>query len=164
VRDDLPRLLHDWQDFDAVMHDMARALGLLSAMPPGYLPPKHVYWSANPIGDFLSRVIANLVELGVLEHDEESDRFRWSPNYSVETLIERLTRDEKRGPTRRQSQRPRLALRQRSCLGCQPRSWLIFDVGQNTFPMKFQIILIGICACLLSARTTPQYNYRPVAQ
>ena len=32
------------------------------------------------------------------------------------------------GPTRRQSQRPHLALRRRSRLGCQVRSWLIFDV------------------------------------
>jgi hypothetical protein len=72
--------LTDWVDVDVAEYHLACALGLITPDVEFATRAKHVFWSANPVGDVLHRMLEQLVSVGALECDEEL-RYRWSQSY-----------------------------------------------------------------------------------
>ncbi|MFF5076474.1 hypothetical protein ACFY36_05445 [Actinoplanes sp. NPDC000266] len=73
--------MSDWRDSDSAGYELAVALG---ALPPDeFTEHKWVFWTANPLGDGLHQALHALVSAGLLEHDDEKDRFRHRPNGSI---------------------------------------------------------------------------------
>lgn len=73
---DFARRLSSWTDRDAAAFELAVVLGLI---PKGWsfqLEAKHLFWSANPLGDALYSFLESLTKAGILEQDED-DRLRW---------------------------------------------------------------------------------------
>ena len=73
--------LKDWTDWDFAAYRIAICLSL---MPEGIMPGrgKHVFWSANPMGDALHDFLLQLAKAGVLERREDPDeQFRWNPQF-----------------------------------------------------------------------------------
>jgi hypothetical protein len=78
----LKERLREWSDIDCSMCHLAQALGMLQSSNRG---PKWMYWSNNPTGNALYKMLQSLAELGVLEYREDGptdNQFRWNPNYS----------------------------------------------------------------------------------
>jgi hypothetical protein len=77
--------LTDWTDWDIAEYYLAVALGIMPTEEGDgeifRLKAKHVFWTDNPVGVFLGGVLGELAELGVLDHDDEEERFRWNPGY-----------------------------------------------------------------------------------
>ena len=76
--------LAEWTDVDVAAYYVAVALGV--APDPGrewdsWGGRKGLFWSANPLGDGLYRVLETLVETGVLEKDEEELKYRWNKKF-----------------------------------------------------------------------------------
>lgn len=72
--------LGDWTDWDGAAFRVAVCLGLMRDEPellPGRA--KHLFWSNNPVGNALYRILDELVAAGVLETCDEPDRqYRWN--------------------------------------------------------------------------------------
>lgn len=77
--------LKDWVELDEAIHLVAYSIGILSE---GERFKKHVYWSANPIGDSISRLLASLEDMGALERrDGEQDyELRWKKDFKPPNL------------------------------------------------------------------------------
>ena len=76
--------LKEWTDFDVAEFQLAVCLGL---MPNdwknfGSRKAKHVFWSANPVGDTLHTIIEELTDIGILEYDEKKDKWRWNKEFN----------------------------------------------------------------------------------
>lgn len=79
--------LTEWTDADIASYYVAVALGV--APDPGsewdfWGGKKWMFWSANPLGEGLCRVLEMLAESGVLEKDNEQMRYRWNPQFDWE--------------------------------------------------------------------------------
>ncbi|MER6446118.1 hypothetical protein [Streptomyces venezuelae] len=74
---DLSKKLADWTDSDGAAYEVGRALGIF-AEHDGFTSLKWVFWSDNPVGRALHETLLQLVAAGVLEQDEDEDRFRWA--------------------------------------------------------------------------------------
>jgi len=73
--------LASWTDADAAMHMLARSLGVV-AQNSTTREVKWIYWSNNPLGEFLYRMLNELVLLGALEKRDEPDlQFRWREGF-----------------------------------------------------------------------------------
>lgn len=72
--------LQDWTDWDGAQFALAVALGIMEDGPNSFQTKyKHVFWTANPLGDNLHKFLCALVELGILEQrSEPDDQFRWA--------------------------------------------------------------------------------------
>src|SRR5690348_879086 len=69
--------LGDWIDIDGAGCALGVCLGLIPARE-GWGRHKHVFWSNNPIGNMLYKMLDDLVAEGVLEKREEPDsQYRW---------------------------------------------------------------------------------------
>jgi len=85
--------LKDWQDFDLASLNLAVSLGLMKEYDKtSSIPHKYVFWSNHPVGEMLAKMLVSLEELGILEFDEDSLKYRWDPNYRGDWD---LTEDEK---------------------------------------------------------------------
>ena len=73
----LKESLAEWQDFDTAQHALAICVGLMSPNMD-FHRAKHVFWSANPIGEALHYILQELIKVGVLEHDDEEGKYRWN--------------------------------------------------------------------------------------
>jgi hypothetical protein len=87
----LRRSLADWTDADVAVYYVAVALGV--APDPGaewdfWGDKKWLFWSANPLGDGLYRILPVLVECGALEVDAQKEKYRWNPNFNWESYGE----------------------------------------------------------------------------
>ena len=76
--------LVDWVDSDIATYYLACCLGLMGPEDGSleeFRDAKHVFWSANDLGDSLGGFMQELVRCGVLEFDdsEASYRYRWNP-------------------------------------------------------------------------------------
>jgi hypothetical protein len=83
----LRRSLAEWTDADIASYYVAVALGIAPA--PGkewdfWGGKKWMFWTANPLGEGLYRILDMLTESGVLEKDQEEMRFRWNPKFNWE--------------------------------------------------------------------------------
>jgi len=68
----LKELLKDWADFDGAQHAIAVSLGLMPNDWHWVLEnAKWVFWSNNPLGNMLSKMLIALVEQDVLEENDE---------------------------------------------------------------------------------------------
>jgi hypothetical protein len=73
--------LDNWTDLDAAGFDLALCLGLMP-LDQDWGRAKHVFWSANPVGETLVNILDELVALNVLEKRDEPDyQYRWNPNF-----------------------------------------------------------------------------------
>lgn len=74
-------LLSDWSDFDVAQHALGICLGF---MPDDSefltLRGKWIFWSANPMGATLGRLLHDLVTVGVLEENEDG-QFRYNASF-----------------------------------------------------------------------------------
>jgi len=77
----LKDLLVDWTDIDVAAYQLALCLGLMSANI-NLGKAKHVFWSNNPIGNMLYRILEELVQEKILEKRDEPDyQYRWNANF-----------------------------------------------------------------------------------
>lgn len=82
----LKEALADWQDSDVATYYLACCLGLMGPEDGSldcFRNAKHVFWSANQLGEALGRFMDQLVECGVLEFDDAgtNTRYRWNPSF-----------------------------------------------------------------------------------
>lgn len=74
--------LLEWTDCDVAAHELALALGLMDESVEFATDAKHVYWSANPVGEALHEALEAFAKAGFLEYRDEPDiQFRWRPNF-----------------------------------------------------------------------------------
>lgn len=73
--------LEDWTDFDVAGLYLGRCLGVFGSNVEDLRDIKHIFWSAHPVGESLGRFLDQLVSVGVLEHDAEHIRYRWSRSF-----------------------------------------------------------------------------------
>lgn len=76
--------LSEWRDFDTAAFHLAVTLGVLDNTARAATEAKHVFWSSNALGDGLREILDTLVRLGCLQYDQDSQRFRWNPDFSWE--------------------------------------------------------------------------------
>lgn len=76
----------DWSDFDEAAYELGLAIGVFDPVLHAHMRScKHVFWSANPLGDALHRTLLELASAGVLEHRDEPDlQFRWNRAFRVD--------------------------------------------------------------------------------
>lgn len=72
--------LQDWVDIDVAQFHLARCLGVLGPETTSMASAKWVFWSNNPIGNLLYRVLRDLAATRFIEIDEEQLKVRWKPD------------------------------------------------------------------------------------
>jgi len=73
--------LQDWTDWDGA--ELALFRVLFQNNDDFATTLKHIFWSDNPVGNFLDNVLDGLVNIGVLETREKPTdlQYRWNPNF-----------------------------------------------------------------------------------
>lgn len=78
-------------DADIAAFELAVSLGLIREDADGWDGKKWMFWSANPIGDWLYKVLGEMTKLGIL-HGEVGGKGVWAPSSvdmgSLSKLIE----------------------------------------------------------------------------
>jgi hypothetical protein len=75
--------LKEWTDWDGAMFCLAKSLGMMDETVNFAVEAKHVFWSANPVGDFLGKTLDELVEIGFLEKRDEPDfQYRYNSAFT----------------------------------------------------------------------------------
>ncbi len=78
----LRKELSDWTDCDIAAFILAQSIGLMSPDVRFHLEAKHVFWSANIVGETLYNFLIELTKAEILEHRfEPDDQFRWNPSF-----------------------------------------------------------------------------------
>lgn len=73
----------EWVDFDQALFGIGRELGIF-AQEYQYIPNiKSVLWTKNPVNDCLTRIAGELVQIGYLEYDHDSLRYRRKEGFSL---------------------------------------------------------------------------------
>ncbi|PQO26251.1 hypothetical protein [Blastopirellula marina] len=78
----LKESLAEWTDTDCAMYYLTLALGLVESPTP-WDGKKWLFWSNNPVGNLLYEQLRQLAEIGVLQYDDEEERFRWNPEFEL---------------------------------------------------------------------------------
>ena len=75
----LKRELEQWHDVDVAMYKLACALGLMECDTDldTFRDNKHIFWTDNPVGNMLYKILRELHEGGFLESDAEGEQYRW---------------------------------------------------------------------------------------
>jgi hypothetical protein len=75
----LKRELEQWQDVDVAMYKLACVLGLMEYDNDlgTFRDNKHIFWTDNPTGNMLYKILRALHEAGFLESDTEGQKYRW---------------------------------------------------------------------------------------
>lgn len=79
VRMTLREELTEWTEPDVAAERLGRCIGLWD-VERLQTSLKHVFWSDNPLGTALFRMLDAMVDARVLERDD-ADRVRWSTAY-----------------------------------------------------------------------------------
>jgi hypothetical protein len=77
----LKELLADWTDFDVAQYYLACCLGLMvhdDSFEFLRVKAKHVFWSQHEIGNMLYNMLSMMAQVGILEFNEEDDKYRWN--------------------------------------------------------------------------------------
>ena len=71
--------LEQWHDVDVAMYKLACVLGLMQSDNDltTFRENKHIFWTDNPIGNMLYKILKELHKAGLLESDPEEERYRW---------------------------------------------------------------------------------------
>ena len=79
----LKELLGDWTDFDVSQYYLACCLGLMvyDDSFDNFRKAKGVFWSQNEIGNMLFEMLRMMVGTGILEFDEEEEKYRWHKSF-----------------------------------------------------------------------------------
>ena len=80
--------LTEWTDFDVAEDAVGRCLGIVpddsfDESGTWRTDRKGIYWSANVVGDGLSRILHLLVAMGAVEMDDDC-RYRWRKSFKLE--------------------------------------------------------------------------------
>lgn len=84
--------LADWTDFDGAMFELGIVLGLWPDEPwtvKGSGVLKGIFWAKNEIGEALYETLEAMVKGGLMDHDEEEQRFRWHPKAEYKEELNR---------------------------------------------------------------------------
>jgi hypothetical protein len=74
---ELSMILRDWTDWDVAAFHVGRALGLFERQTQ--LDAKHIFWTDNPVGNMLHRILGELGTAGIVDRrSEPDDKYRWS--------------------------------------------------------------------------------------
>ena len=71
-------------DADVAAYYLACSLGIMGPEDGSldkFRDAKHVFWSANPLGEALVRFLDNLVECDVLEFQSDGVHYRWNGSF-----------------------------------------------------------------------------------
>jgi hypothetical protein len=88
----LAEQLSNWTDIDVAAWHLAISLGLMQPPRPDaqafdFGGRKDLFWTRNPIGDLMFRLLDDLHDLGAVEaHPEDDHLLRWSPAYQSPDL------------------------------------------------------------------------------
>ena len=80
----LKATLSDWTEINGALCAVTELLGLIDFdVSPFQTKAKHVFWSANPVGEMAYELLEKLVQLGILERrDGPGDiEYRWNPSF-----------------------------------------------------------------------------------
>lgn len=82
----LKERLSRWTDWDIAAYELGACLGFWRDFgnvsgQDAWNGVKGAMWSSNPLGEGLHVFLLSLVEEGMLEYDEEDEKFRWNQNY-----------------------------------------------------------------------------------
>jgi hypothetical protein len=78
------RELEVWTDWDVAAFYLARRLGVIGLDTRFHAEAKHIFWTDNPLGNGLNRILQELVGAGVLEmRDEPDEQYRWNADFEV---------------------------------------------------------------------------------
>lgn len=76
--------LSEWTDIDIAQFHLARCLGLMSPEINFSTDAKHIFWTDNPIGNMLAKILDSMTETGILEKRDEPDfQYRWNPELNI---------------------------------------------------------------------------------
>lgn len=80
----LRELLKDWEDQDISAYYLACCLGIIDYDDTftNFRKSKHIFWTGNPISNFLYEMLGKMSETGILEFDEEQSLYRWSSTFN----------------------------------------------------------------------------------
>jgi hypothetical protein len=74
--------LNEWCDCDVAQYHLAVVLGVIAPDANFETGVKCIFWTDNPIGNYLFHTLNGLVSIGVLERREEPDcQYRWKPDF-----------------------------------------------------------------------------------
>lgn len=80
----LKEKLSDWVCWEGAEFELAVALGLMEEGHESWIKHKGIFWTANPLGDALGRMLQDLAKVGVLEYRTEPDHeYRWKQGDSL---------------------------------------------------------------------------------
>jgi hypothetical protein len=74
------RDMNEWTDIDGPLHDLAIALGIIPKNSNFATEAKGIYWSNNPLGNFLGDTLYKMRDLGMLLVNDDGE-FMWNPEY-----------------------------------------------------------------------------------
>lgn len=79
---DFKHAMKDWDDFDIAAFSLGRSIGLFE-FGETMTHIKHIFWSNNPIGNVLNKMLEEMVKTGFLL---KNDRFqyKWNPQFERE--------------------------------------------------------------------------------
>ena len=81
--------LATWRELDSTVFALARAIGLFDEDTPGReVTP--VVWSSNRLGDSLYEMLTCLVNIGAVEYDAETLRYRWRDGFEWQTVARQV--------------------------------------------------------------------------
>jgi len=73
-------VLQNWVDADVAAYRLACILGILppdDATLDRFNESKHMFWSADPLGETIGRFLQSLTDLGIVEFDPQRLAYRW---------------------------------------------------------------------------------------
>lgn len=84
-------LLSDWLETDIVLHYLALSMGLVEEGNSiesfdSFRANKALYWSNNPVGNMLSKLLYDMEDIGALESKEEGTLWRWNQDFNWEEV------------------------------------------------------------------------------
>lgn len=76
----LKEYLDDWTDYDVAGYFLACSLGIMvhDDLLDEFRRNKGVFYTDNPIGNLLTKILVELADGGVLQRNDEG-QFRWNP-------------------------------------------------------------------------------------
>ena len=76
----LKERLREWTEIDVAAYQLAICLGLMTDKDAFATDVKHVFWSANEVGDGLYYALRRLEDAFILERNEDY-QVRWNPKF-----------------------------------------------------------------------------------
>lgn len=76
-------LLKNWEDFDVVEFYLGCTLGIFEYDEKfeNFRKNKHIFWTNNPLGDMLAKMLEDMAAEGILEFDREELKLKWNEKY-----------------------------------------------------------------------------------